>query len=335
MAPLHLVATMSARGCLKGAFPDLADKLLPLPFPRHQGALGPVDEMEVWLAEQLSRDCLSMPPYSPAALPGLLELWVGRVEWAAERIARAPALRVWMGRSSYDQVATAFLCGLLRTLGLPDHPVEVADLGALDADPERPFRLDDTHPEVIARAKVRWRPMDDDERALHLRVWDAISSSEPDGLLALVDQVDQLPVATRLTLDLHNRQFPSTRNGLGHWDELLLRGVSEAGPNVWDVWKRIYPREPNLTGELVFHLLDRLRRMALAATPLVTCEGWLAASAPPAKLQLTEAGHYVLARKMDALTLNALDERVGGLHLTRGGLELRRERGGALVQPSA
>ncbi len=331
MGPLHVVATIPAAGCLKGAFPDLADKLLPLPFPRHQGALGPIDQMEVWLAEQLSRDCLSMPPYSPTAVPQALDEWFARVERSAARIAHAPRLRLWLGRSTYDQVATAFLCGLLRTLGALHHEIEVADLGALDADPERPLRLDDTHPDVIARAKVRWRPMTEADLALHLRVWDALSSDSPEGLLSLIDQADQLPVATRLTLDLHVRQFPATRNGLSHWDELLLRGVSEAGPDVWNVWKRIYPREPNLTGELVFHVLDRLRRMALAPTPLVTCEGWLAAGVPPAQLRLTEAGHYVLARKVDALSLNPLDERIGGLHLQEGGLVLRRERGGKLV----
>lgn len=331
MGPLHVVATMPAAGCLKGAFPELAEQLLPLPFPRHQGPLGPIDQMEAWLAEQLSRDCLSMPPYSPSAVPALLETWFGRIESAAERLAHAPSLRLWMGRSTYDQVATGFLCALMRTLGALHHPIEVADLGALDADPERPLRLDDTHPDVVARAKVRWRRLSDDDIALHLRVWDALASDSPDGLLALIDEADQLPVATRLTLDLHVRQFPATRNGLSHWDELLLRGVAEAGPDVWDVWKRIYPREPNLTGELVFHLLDRLRRMAEAPTPLLSCEGRLGADAPPAQLALTEAGHYVLGRKVDALSLNPLDERIGGLRLQAGGLVLRRERGGKLV----
>ncbi len=43
------------------------------------------------------------------------------------------------------------------------------------------------------------------------------------------------------------------------------------------------------------------------------------------------SGRFAVARKVDALSLNPLDERIGGLHLQEGGLVLRRERGGKLV----
>jgi hypothetical protein len=112
-------------------------------------------------------------------------------------------------------------------------------------------------------------------------------------------------------LRLHASRFPSTRNGLGSVEERALSRLAAGFTDFAALFDRMVTEEPRL-GFTDSEIFRTLCGMAWVAAPLLTISGEL----PKAICTITPLGEKVLAGELDALSVNAPDGWLGGVHLT-------------------
>ncbi|MDU4697636.1 MULTISPECIES: hypothetical protein [Paenibacillus] len=155
-----------------------------------------------------------------------------------------------------------------------------------------------------------------------LQVWEAYASSEPEGLIALLEEdLSPLPYMREAILS-HLSRLPSTVNGLGCVEQAVLELVAQGTQRPYDLFREVGRRLSRLgLGDVEF----RYRLAALAKEPfaLLGIKGW---EEPPSidrplagdadsLVALTELGRQVLAGAKDWAALKPLDEWFGGIHL--------------------
>ena len=177
------------------------------------------------------------------------------------------------------------------------------------------------------------RALTEAELAALRRAWKAYTSDDTADLLSFLAEPCPLPVLQRALRHLVYR-YPDHRNGLGIWDEVLLRNTAAEGPRAaWIVGNTIGTNE---AGDVVTdaYLLYRLRRMADAdlAAPLVSIAGD-AHLCRGTEVRLTSFGEQVLAGEANAVAENGIDDWIGGVNLN-GGTPAAYRDGDSLIFPT-
>jgi hypothetical protein len=227
------------------------------------------------------------------------------------------AVTAWLGTSAADQLALAWLCTLMRIMALdlerlrviqfpPDfiHGRRHTLLGALR--PEQVRR----HPSAVQLSRAELATIDE--------AWAAVTADTPEALVDFTRSSDEpLPILRRALQELLYG-YPDVESGLSRWDSVLLHSAATYGPNAVHVIARTMAaggRDNEPVGDT--WLYWRLRR--LASTSLL--HPLLELSGDPfdirtVNIRLTNAGQAVLRSETTALTLNGIEDHIGGVHLS-------------------
>lgn len=181
------------------------------------------------------------------------------------------------------------------------------------------------HPEQIAKAYAKRRPVSRKQLQLGERVWQAFRQPSPAALIRLQQaDLDGMP-GLRPAVVWLLQEYPSLRNGLSRLERDLLREIHRR-----KITKASHAVTPIIAREPVgdTFLFDMLRNFVRAEHPLLEFAQPFAGKFQTwefngATLALTNVGRRVLACKDDAVALNGIDRWIGGVHLHRKSVRWR------------
>ena len=319
MSRLHITNGDSAAGTLRTFLPDpvtiTADVLHegPAPMTRTPGEWHAVRARFLARPDQRDADAIRR----------------NLADWD-ERIARASGtddIVLWFEHDLFDQLL------LIRTLdvlgarakgagptrdGLPR--VTLICIGEFPGV-ERFVGLGQLTAEQLATLVDRREPVTRDHYELARDAWRAFRAPDPRELLAVVARLGTDARARRALPFLRDSlvrflaEYPSTTNGLGRTEQLIVEALRERPSSGIGLFASTERREPRpFMGDRSF--FDRIRAVADARVPLVSIDPRDdAVDLRRHTIALTAAGRDVLEGRADAVALNGIDTWRGGVHL--------------------
>ena len=249
-----------------------------------------------------------------------------------EIVRRADSVTLWLGTGLAEQLLLVWMPQFLRLLdvdpailrviqfsSLPGYGSEIQSIGILD-----PEVLKD-HPAPTA--------VDSDSLAILDEAWAAVTANEPWPLVDFVaEDAAPLPFLKRSLRSLLIR-FPHVETGLSDLQTSILEMVDEQGPSVVRVIGYTIIRTIDAldwVGDAqLFAWLKALGSPAVKH-PLVFLSGDLT-NMRETTVSLTESGERVLAQELNFVTLNGIDEWIGGIHLDSSAERVWFQRNGVIV----
>jgi hypothetical protein len=173
------------------------------------------------------------------------------------------------------------------------------------------------HPEQIAKAYNKRRPVSRKQMQLGERTWRAFRQPSPAALIRLQQADLGVMPGLRPAVLWLLQEYPNVRHGLSRLESDLLREIHRR-----KITKASHAVTPIIVREPVGDtlLFDMLRNFVRAEHPLLEFAQPFAGKFQTwafngATLALTNAGRRVLAGKDDAVALNGIDRWIGGVHL--------------------
>ena len=146
--------------------------------------------------------------------------------------------------------------------------------------------------------------------------WQAYCSRDPTDIQSLVEtDIDALPFLPA-ALRVHLRRFPSTRNGLGRIENCALEIIGSGTASFGEVFRKFQDVEPIYgTGDAQFWIA--LRRLIDVSQPLLSLTNATITTDvdPSAQFEITELGKSVLAGEGDFVSINGINQWLGGVYL--------------------
>ena len=228
---------------------------------------------------------------------------------------------IWLDCSVGCQLTAAFLCHLFKTNGrdlnrlhfLTYAKVPELYMGILDVLNER--ELHDRRPET--------RKIPLEEISLYADIWAAFAGTDLEALLTVIGD-EKASDLTMNALPYLRRRLPSRLNGLNEIDHELLKHMIAAAPSAIRAvgYALGHEETPDMVGDL--HLFARLKRFGSPDLrhPLVEINdptGHLR----ECQIRILPLAHEVLAGRANMITVNGLDDWLGGVHLTPDNLIFR------------
>lgn len=323
---LHIAPSASAGGCLKQALNLPSDQLLDNDDLLSCGPLLPMRSLAEWIK---MREDYAQPLY--AGFEFKLAGFPRDLLSQTEIVRDAESITLWVGTGLAEQLLLVWMPQFLRLIDVdperlrviqfstvPNHLPEIQSVGLLNPD-----RLKD-HP-TPAR-------IDRSSMALLDAAWAAITANEPWPLVEfLTDDAGPLPFLKRSLRWLIYR-FPDVESGLSALQTQLLEMVEEHGPNGVRVIGYTIMRTIewlDWVGDAqLFYWLKGLGAPALEH-PLVSITG--NTDLRDTEVRLTEMGRQVLAGQQNFVSLNGIQEWVGGIHLDSSAERVWFQRNGVIV----
>ena len=249
-----------------------------------------------------------------------------------QSVLDAKSVTLWIGTGLAEQLLLCWMVQLFRIIGAdpenmrvvqffhyPNSSEEVQSLGMLN-----PEELQ-MHPSPTSLDKASLASLD--------AAWSAVTAPEPSKLLNFLrESPSPLPFLQRSFQSILFR-FPDVETGLGYWEMELLKHVSETGPTAVRVIGFTLARNIRSLDWLGdAFLFSRLKHLADQSMPqpLISLSG-NQANMREAEVYLTEAGKDVLARRVNFVTVNGIDDWVCGIHLNSVAGHIWFQRNGILV----
>ena len=324
---LHIVLGSSAAGVLRQAF-DL---------PRHSllihddllscGPLIPLRSIDEW-RKQREKYLRTLYPFEFAFDSAHRDLLS-----CTEDLRDSQKVTLWLGTGVADQLLLAWLIQLFRLLNVdlnklqviqfsiePNSRYEVLGIGMLNADKLK------EHPEPFVPDQVAIDSLD--------KAWSAITNSSPFQLIEFLEsEPGPLPFLQRSLQSLVVR-FPDLESGLSLWDFELLRQVVEKGPTAAKVVGFTIIRlidHLDCVGDA--YLFSRLKRLGDPSLnqPLVMLSG-NTSELRETEVLPTDTGKAVLDGAVNAVTLNGIDDWVGGIHLDSAADNVWFQSAGVIIE---
>ncbi len=279
-------------------------------------------------------DCLSCGPVGPielttlqqffearsrywCGLVGLLDPWpTASLSQALRRACDSHAVTLWIGAGAAEQLFAAFFCALARSAPrcpqvrfVPFHRLATGDgsMARVRATSAlTPAQL------MVAPTAIQVQPA---QLATLASVWDAWVSPSPERFVALTAKRSLGPVVSWDSLRSLLGRYPAQDSGLSAWDHALLWCIHTQGPNLQRVVGHALRED---TDDLVGDrwLSSRVERMSSGSrNPLVVFEA-VPKETRTASVALTPAGKQVLDGTANALSINGVDDWIGGVHLS-------------------
>ncbi len=246
----------------------------------------------------------------------------------------AESLMLWIGKGLAEQLFLSWIVQLLRLLSVDlqrlrviqferyaDRDLEIWGLGILDPT------------QLVAHPQARQLTTNDLKEIEE--TWCAVTAARPTDLLALLSKTAQSLPHLRSSLRSMLERFPSRHAGLNSWEMKLLKNTKDRGPRAVRVIA--YTLSENYGSDLIGDawLFDRLRQLARPSLPhpLINLTG-NPESLRECEVSLTDAGHTVLAGRGNCVTLNGIDDWIGGVHLDSASGNVWFHDGDSLVRGS-
>jgi hypothetical protein len=268
------------------------------------------------------RDTLCCGPLAPLGDP---EEWdrLRLAYWATatvdEELANADAINLWLGPAMAETLLTGFVLEAFDLLELDVRRLRLIDLepvfGALGGrHPVGAF-----HTNLLELAGP-WQPMDQPTEACYRQIWRAATAPTPELLIDFCRLDTPWPSPLKEGMRAWLAWYPALKSGLGYWDEMLL---NNSGANPATAAQTIGSCLRHSAGLAVFPgdswLFHRLRRLANPDLPWplleMTGDGL---TFRHTLTKLTDAGIDVLNGDDNAIVLNGIDDRIGGVRLSLG-----------------
>lgn len=175
-----------------------------------------------------------------------------------------------------------------------------------------------------------WSPVSRQELELGSRAWKAFTASDPCQLAKLLQEDCSALPFLKEAFTFHLSRFPSVQNGLGNVEQTTLRQLAEGIDRPFELFRRVGEQTDWFgMGDIQFWSI--LRSMAQGPMPLLRLEG--AAAFPgfsgptpefgSSRLILTETGRSVLDGTLDWMTVQGINNWLGGVHLHSGSPDWR------------
>ncbi|MCB9730768.1 MAG: hypothetical protein H6746_20015 [Deltaproteobacteria bacterium] len=293
-----------------------SDEVVGIPDSLSCGPAAPVRDLTAWCAEReawwRSSDGAPGEDLPENHYPGLLE--------TCERALAAPELTLWLEPGANYQLLAGWLAELLLARG--------ADVRVDLVQVERDALLTPTR---LGRGRPRKRASLSDLERL-AEVWRVWCAPTPDPILEYIANPAR-PALSRAALRTLLDHYPRSQDGLNHWEWRCLHALRDHSPVVaraiCDTLIRPDGDGCEEIGDL--WLLGRLRRLGAARLrfPLLEFGSTSVPRIGFGTARLTDAGESVIAGTADAITLNGIEDRVGGVTLkSPGGPVWRRSESG-------
>jgi hypothetical protein len=156
--------------------------------------------------------------------------------------------------------------------------------------------------------------------SLASRSWQAFRSSDPTRIeLLLGSDTSALPFLSA-SLTAHLERFPSTENGLGRVEQKCLKLIADGLKQFSDLFSQFWAQEKayGLGDAQLWSILVDLSTvseppftMSNASSPEFTPE-----AAKKTSFEITKSGYSVLSTEADFISLNGIDQWLGGVHLS-------------------
>lgn len=259
-----------------------------------------------------------------------------RLEHEEVSLAKAaqayPRVVLWLEHDSYDQLILIRLLSHFSRHGSPE-TLDLIDLNHFPGS-VRFIGLGQLPPEAIRMLWARRAPVTERQLAQGRAAWTALQASSPTALAEIAASPDaalpNLPGALRR----HLQELPSTVNGLGLTEQLILESLDEGARPAGHIFRALLrDKEPRpWLGDLMFwFILRSMTRVkdpvfevtaqnghpGTADDPLAGERDWLSPHAPR-ELAITDLGRAVLAGRTDWLSLGPPDRWLGGIKVTPG-----------------
>jgi len=143
--------------------------------------------------------------------------------------------------------------------------------------------------------------------------WQAYRSEDPRELERLLQtDTSALPFLDG-ALKLQLTRFPSARNGLNRIESSGLELIGQGFTRFLDLFPRFVAAEPDYgLGDAQFW--NAMQQLTRGASPLLMADG-IQEAMSESVFAITDAGRSVLSGAADRVTLNGIDEWLGGVHL--------------------
>jgi len=235
---------------------------------------------------------------------------------ALDRLEAADEIHLWLGPALVESLLTGFVLEAFDLLDLDAGRLKLIDLEPVfDAVGDR-FPVDALRGDML-RVAGPWQEMDKPTQACYRQIWRAAIAPTPELLIAFSQHDTPWPAPLKEGIRSWLAWYPSIRSGLGFWDEMLL---NNSGASPVTVAHTIESCTRHATGlgcmpgdAWLFH---RIRRMADPgfAWPLLEMTGD-GKTYRHSLTRLTDAGIDVLNGDDNAIVLNGIEDRIGGVSL--------------------
>jgi hypothetical protein len=309
----HIVHGEGMGGVVRSEFGEPPSRLICDRDTLCCGPLAPLGDPEEW-------DRLRLAYWATATVekPEGPTLWQ-QFTAAREELANADAINLWLGPAMAETLLTGFVLEAFDLLELDVRRLRLIDLepvfGALGGrHPVGAF-----HTNLLELAGP-WQPMDQPTEACYRQIWRAATAPTPELLIDFCRLDTPWPSPLKEGMRAWLAWYPALKSGLGYWDEMLL---NNSGANPATAAQTIGSCLRHSAGLAVFPgdswLFHRLRRLANPDLPWplleMTGDGL---TFRHTLTKLTDAGIDVLNGDDNAIVLNGIDDRIGGVRLSLG-----------------
>jgi hypothetical protein len=316
---MHILNGDTAAESFKLAFPDTnIDELLIFRDVLSCGPLQAFDDFDNWMTrrEAFWHSVLVEEPNPRRFADWQRDFYA---DWQA--LVRADELVVWVGCALSDQLLLSFVVYHLARLQLDPGKLKVVQIECLVGRKQTVRGLGELCAEKI-HAHPPATGLDDAQIRFCLDTWQAVSSADPEPIISLIERADPPMPVMHHAIRLLISRYPAIEKGLSLWDEEILSCVRDYGPACTRVIGHVLATESSnefpMTLDTVgdSYLVYRLRNLGSPErnVPLLDVAP-LDASLRETKVRLTRAGEDVLDGRQDAISLNGIEDWVGGVHL--------------------
>ena len=317
----HIVRSDGAAAELKDCFGLLRDRLLIDYDNLAHGPLVPHDNTATW---QLAREAFwrELPDqFGFDEHYNFLGTFPARLEAERDRLADAETIYLWLGPLLSEVLLLGFILTVFNRLQIDPARIRLVDLSPV----RTPIGVEPSIGSLSCKYLKQigpWRGLNDGHQTAYRELWLAVAAPAPDRLVAIGGS-SAYPEPIGTAAKAYMARYPSTASGLGFWEQRTLDKCKDSRQKVARIVGDIFgdtlelsrdkPDWPN--DRWLFHRLKRMADPALPH-PLVKLYG-KGEKMRETEVNLTDAGRAVLAGEANAIALNGIEDRIGGVTLTK------------------
>jgi len=230
-------------------------------------------------------------------------------------LTKADEIVLWLGTGLSEQLTLAWMPQLLRVLDLRTEKLRIVQF-RVNSSGTALSSLGMLNPHEFSSAPSA-RALTESDRVYLDEIWAAVTSPTPERLVRLLNKERPPLVMMHAAMRRILARYPDSDSGINRYEERLLQNTRDRGPKV-----------PRVIGHTLSDLFDdrdsvgdgwlfwRLRRLAKQDLdrPAVSLTGTRTAMRDT-EARLTDDGLRILAKQLNFVELNGIDDWIGGVHL--------------------
>lgn len=317
----HIVPGDTAAGELDGCFGVSSARVLSDTDDLANGPLAPYDAAAKWRAARRAfwLELPDMPDFddydnTPGEFPA-------RLEAERERLANADTVYLWLGPLLSEVLLLGFVLTIFDRLRIDPARLRLVDLSPVRSPLGTEPSVRGLSCEYLEQIGP-WRNLDNGHRTACRELWLAVTDPAPDRLIE-TGANSAYPDSVRVAAKAYMAHYPSAASGLGFWEQLALGKCKDSRQKVARIVGNVFGDTVDLAKDMpdwpnhgwLFHRLKQMGNPALPH-PLVQLYG-KGERMRRTEVNLTDSGRALLAGEANAIALNGIEDRIGGVTLSK------------------